>query len=76
MDLDLHPIYKQIDEHILRYVKAANIANEDHWVEERLQHPHDCIIVVANNIIMKLTSERNNLEVSLFTLEDVINFEN
>ena len=22
-------------------VKAANIANEDHWVEERLQHPHD-----------------------------------
>ena len=29
MDLDLHPIYKQIDEHIMRYVKAANIANED-----------------------------------------------
>ena len=28
MDLDLHPIYKQIDEHILRYVKAANIAND------------------------------------------------
>ena len=41
MDLDLHPIYKQIDEHIMRYVKAANIANEDHWVEERLKNPHD-----------------------------------
>ena len=35
MDLDLHPIYKQIDEHILRYVKAAGINNEDHWVEDK-----------------------------------------
>tara|TARA_B100000941_G_scaffold263728_1_gene217276 strand:+ start:66 stop:329 length:264 start_codon:yes stop_codon:yes gene_type:complete len=41
MDLDLHPVFDQIDDHILRYVKAANIANEDHWVEDRLKHPHD-----------------------------------
>ena len=41
MDLDLHPVYKQIDEHILRYVKAAGINNEDHWVEDKLKHPHD-----------------------------------
>ena len=25
MDLDLHPIYHQIDEHIMRYVTAAGI---------------------------------------------------
>jgi len=25
----------------MRYVKAANIQNEDHWVEDRLKHPHD-----------------------------------
>ena len=25
MDLDLHPVYHQIDEHIMRYVKAAGI---------------------------------------------------
>ena len=36
MDLDLHPIYQQIDQHILRYVAAAGIENKDHWVEERL----------------------------------------
>ena len=41
MDLDLHPVYKQIDQHILRYVAAAGIKNEDHWVEERLNHPSD-----------------------------------
>ena len=36
MDLDLHPIYHQIDEHIMRYVKAAGIDNTEHWVEEKL----------------------------------------
>ena len=37
MDLDLHPIFKQIDEHILRYVEAAGINNDEHWVEKRLK---------------------------------------
>ena len=36
MDLNLHPIYHQIDEHIMRYVNAANIDNKDHWVETKL----------------------------------------
>tara|TARA_B100000902_G_scaffold95394_1_gene98193 strand:+ start:899 stop:1162 length:264 start_codon:yes stop_codon:yes gene_type:complete len=36
MDLDLHPIFHQIDEHIMRYVEAANIDNRDHWVEQNL----------------------------------------
>ena len=36
MDLDLHPIFHQIDDHIMRYVKAANIDNSDHWVEPHL----------------------------------------
>ena len=37
MDLDLHPIFHQIDDHIMRYVKAAGIENEDHWVEKKLK---------------------------------------
>ena len=37
MDLDLHPIYHQIDDHIMRYVKAAGIDNTEHWVEPRLE---------------------------------------
>lgn len=36
MDLNLHSIYHQIDEHIMRYVQAANIENKDHWVESKL----------------------------------------
>ena len=36
MDIDLHPIYKQVDRHIMRYVEAAEIDNKDHWVEEKL----------------------------------------
>ena len=36
MDIDLHPIYKQVDVHIMRYVEAAGIDNKDHWVEEKL----------------------------------------
>ncbi len=36
MDIDLHPIYKQVDKHIMQYVEAAGIDNKDHWVEEKL----------------------------------------
>ena len=36
MDIDLHPIYKQVDRHIMRYLEAAEIDNKDHWVEEKL----------------------------------------
>ena len=36
MDIDLHPIYKQVDVHIMRYVEAAGIDNKEHWVEEKL----------------------------------------
>ena len=36
MDLDLHPIFHQIDDHIMRYVKAAGIDNKDNWVEKKL----------------------------------------
>ncbi len=41
MDLNLHPIYHQIDEHIMRYVEAANIDNKDHWVEPHLPDLND-----------------------------------
>ena len=37
MDLDLHPVYRQIDEHIMRYVTAAGIDNTEHWVEPHLK---------------------------------------
>ena len=36
MDIDLHPIYKQVDKHIMAYCEAAGIDNADHWVEEKL----------------------------------------
>ena len=36
MDLDLHPVFHQVDQHIMRYVEAAGIDNKDHWVEEQL----------------------------------------
>ena len=36
MDIDLHPIYKQVDVHIMRYVEAAGVDNKDKWVETRL----------------------------------------
>ena len=36
MDIDLHPIYKQVDRHIMAYVEAAKIDNKDYWVEEKL----------------------------------------
>ncbi len=41
MDLDLHPIFHQIDEHIMRYVKAAGIDNTEHWVEPHLPDLED-----------------------------------
>ena len=36
MDIDLHPIYKQVDKHIMAYVEAAGIDIKEHWVEEKL----------------------------------------
>ena len=36
MDLDLHPVFHQVDQHIMRYVEAAGIDNKEHWVEDRL----------------------------------------
>ena len=36
MDLNLHDVYKQIDQHILDYVKLAGIDNNEHWVETHL----------------------------------------
>ena len=36
MDLDLHPVFHQVDQHIMKYVEAAGIDNKEHWVEERL----------------------------------------
>jgi len=38
MDLDLHDVFKQVDQHIMRYVEAAKIDNSTHWVEP---HLHD-----------------------------------
>ena len=32
MDLNLHDLYKQVDQHIMNYVNAAGIDNKDHWV--------------------------------------------
>tara|TARA_B100000287_G_scaffold313680_1_gene297020 strand:- start:1087 stop:1407 length:321 start_codon:yes stop_codon:yes gene_type:complete len=51
MDLNLHSVYHQIDEHIMKYVQAAGIDNKDHWVEERLPdlvEPKDKSIVTQN----------------------------
>ena len=36
MDLNLHDLYKQVDQHIMNYVNAAGIDNKDHWVEPNL----------------------------------------
>tara|TARA_A100001388_G_C28439460_1_gene343466 strand:+ start:138 stop:434 length:297 start_codon:yes stop_codon:yes gene_type:complete len=35
-NLNLHDIYKQVDQSIISYVKNADINNEDHWVESNL----------------------------------------
>ena len=37
MDLDLHPIFHQVDEHIMKYINAAGIDNKEHWVEPNLK---------------------------------------
>ena len=36
MDIDLHPIYKQVDRHIMAYVEAAKIDKKAQWVEVKL----------------------------------------
>ena len=36
VDLNLHDIYKQIDQHIMDYIKSAGIDNKEHWVEPNL----------------------------------------
>ena len=36
MDLNLHDIYKQVDQHIMNYATAAGIENKDHWIEPHL----------------------------------------
>ena len=36
MDLNLHDVFKQVDQHIMRYVEAAKIDNSTHWVEPHL----------------------------------------
>ena len=35
-DLNLHDIYKQVDQHIMNYATAAGIENKDHWIEPHL----------------------------------------
>ena len=35
-DLNLHDIYKQVDQHIMNYANAAGIENKDHWIEPNL----------------------------------------
>ena len=34
--LNLHDLFKQVDQHILNYVNNAGIDNKDHWVEQKL----------------------------------------
>ena len=36
MDLNLHDIYKQVDQHIMRYANNSGIENSDHWIETKL----------------------------------------
>jgi len=35
-DLNLHDIYKQVDQHILNYATSAGIDNKSHWIELNL----------------------------------------
>ena len=35
-DLNLHDLYKQVDQHIMNYVNTSGIDNKEHWVEENL----------------------------------------
>tara|TARA_B100000945_G_scaffold298325_1_gene278062 strand:+ start:101 stop:397 length:297 start_codon:yes stop_codon:yes gene_type:complete len=36
MDLNLHDIYRQVDEKIINYANDTGIENKDHWIESRL----------------------------------------
>ena len=36
MDLNLHDIYKQVDQHIMKYANNSGIENKDHWIETKL----------------------------------------
>jgi len=35
-DLNLHDIYKQVDQHIMNYATAAGVENKSHWIEPNL----------------------------------------
>ena len=35
-DLNLHDIYKQVDQHIMNYATEAGIDNKSHWIEPNL----------------------------------------
>jgi len=35
-DLNLHDIYKQVDQHIMNYATAAGVDNYSHWIEPNL----------------------------------------
>ena len=35
-DLNLHDIYKQVDQHIMNYATAAGGDNKSHWIEPNL----------------------------------------
>ena len=36
MDLNLHDLYRQVDQHIMNFVNKAGIDNKEHWVEPHL----------------------------------------
>ena len=35
-DVNLHDIYKQVDQHIMNYATAAGVDNKSHWIEPNL----------------------------------------
>ena len=35
-DLNLHDIYRQVDQHIMNYATAAGVDNKSHWIEPNL----------------------------------------
>ena len=35
-DLNLHDLYRQVDQHIMNYVNKNGIDNKEHWVEPNL----------------------------------------
>ncbi len=35
-DLNLHDLFRQVDQHIMNFVKETGIDNNDHWVEPHL----------------------------------------